>query len=161
MRKLEVINIGRAILAVVLAAVPVFAQRYVAPEVGRKLVERTCVGCHELSVVTSAHKSDPEWEVTLNQMLSNGAKATDDEAEIIYNYLCDNYGTQPAAPAKINVNQASAEQLKSIPELGEPLAKAIVAYREKHGGFKDSADLKKVPHLPAATVDRLQDRLSF
>src|ERR1700760_624672 len=136
-----------------LTAAAAFAQRYVPPEVGKRLVERTCVGCHQLSVVTSAHKSDAEWEVTLNQMLSNGAKATDDEAEIIYNYLCDNYGTEKPVLAKVNVNRASLEELQSVSGLGEPLAKAIVDYREKHGNYKSFEDLKKAVRAPAATID--------
>jgi len=62
------------------------------PTNGAQLLQRTCKGCHDLHVVTSARKTDSQWELTLNQMLSRGAKASDQEAEIIFNYLCDNFG---------------------------------------------------------------------
>jgi len=79
--------------------IPAFAQDKDYPASGARLLKRTCKGCHDLNVVTSARKTDSQWEVTLNQMLSRGAKATDEEAEIIYNYLCDNFGVnQPSAP---------------------------------------------------------------
>ena len=81
------------LLAVLTSA---FAQDRAYPTNGAQLLQRTCKGCHDVHVVTSARKTDRQWEVTLNQMLSRGAKATDEEAEIIFNYLCDNFGADRA-----------------------------------------------------------------
>lgn len=44
----------------------------------------------------------------------------------------------------INVNTASAQEIATIPGLGEKKSFAIVKFREKHGPFARLEDLKKV-----------------
>lgn len=130
---------------------------------GRDLLNKHCKGCHVLTVVTSAHKTDGEWTVTLAQMLARGSGASDDEAEIIFNYLCDHFGKDapPPATAKIPVNTAPKNQLLSLPLMTEAEAAAIVDYRAKNGRFANADDLKKVPGLKPATLAAYKDRLAF
>ena len=45
--------------------------------------------------------------------------------------------------------------------VNEAVAKDVVAYRDKQGGFKTIDDLKKAPGLDAAKIDALKDRLLF
>ena len=45
---------------------------------------------------------------------------------------------------QININSASAEQLKSHPYIRYNLANAIISYRKQHGNFKSIDDLKKI-----------------
>ena len=52
--------------------------------------------------------------------------------------------THMAAVSVINVNTASAEEIASIPGLGDKKSQAIIKYREKHGPFAKPEDLKKV-----------------
>jgi DNA uptake protein ComE-like DNA-binding protein len=47
------------------------------------------------------------------------------------------------APAKINPNHASLEQLKSIPNLNDEIAKKIMLDRASNGKYKHIADLQK------------------
>jgi competence protein ComEA len=54
-----------------------------------------------------------------------------------------------AAPAaggsgKVNINQASAEQLSLLPRIGEKVAERIVAYRKEHGTFGRPEQLMEV-----------------
>jgi competence protein ComEA len=61
--------------------------------------------------------------------------------------------TQPAQPAQpaainrnthqpcVNLNTASAEELKALPEIGEVLASRIIEYRERHGQFRRPQDI--------------------
>lgn len=44
-------------------------------------------------------------------------------------------GDAPAAPGKLNLNTASAEQLDSLPGVGEVTAKRIIDWRTQHGSF--------------------------
>jgi competence protein ComEA len=44
----------------------------------------------------------------------------------------------------ININDASAEELAALPEIGEVRAQAIVDYRTVNGNFKDINDLINV-----------------
>ena len=58
----------------------------------------------------------------------------------------------PASPAQtgtkiININSASQEELTSILQISEPLARKIIALREELGGFKEPQDLTQLPEL--------------
>ncbi len=44
----------------------------------------------------------------------------------------------------VNLNEASAEQLESLPGIGEVLARRIVEYRNLRGGFRSPEELKNV-----------------
>ncbi len=55
----------------------------------------------------------------------------------------------------INLNTASATELKSGLSLSARQAEQIVEYRNQHGPFKDVEDLRRVP-LPQATVNKLR-----
>ena len=67
----------------------------------------------------------------------------------------------PPVVAKINVNKASADDLKSGLDLSPKEAQSIVAYREHNGLFKTIDDLKKVPDLDGSKIDAKKERLSF
>lgn len=45
----------------------------------------------------------------------------------------------------LNLNTATAEQLTRLPGIGPSLAKRIVVFREKKGGFKRIEELLAVP----------------
>lgn len=47
----------------------------------------------------------------------------------------------------ININSASPEELTSILQISDPLARKIIALREELGGFKDPKDLLQLPEL--------------
>lgn len=46
--------------------------------------------------------------------------------------------------ALININTATLEELETLPSIGEVRAQAIIAYREEHGGFRTTDELKEV-----------------
>jgi len=60
---------------------------------------------------------------------------------------------------KISLNRADTEALKSIPGIGEKLAGRIIAYRNQHGDFSDSSELKKVKGIGEAKYNRMKERL--
>jgi competence protein ComEA len=61
------------------------------------------------------------------------------------------------APAHtVNLNTASAGELEALPGIGEARAKAIVAVREKRGGFKSVDELSEVKGLGKAALDKLR-----
>ena len=51
--------------------------------------------------------------------------------------------TEPRA-ATIDINKATANDLRKLPGIGPSLAKQIVVYREKHGPFRRVEDLMAI-----------------
>jgi competence protein ComEA len=45
---------------------------------------------------------------------------------------------------RVDVNSADWPELAQLPEIGETLARQIVAWREAHGPFKDVSDLHRI-----------------
>lgn len=70
----------------------------------------------------------------------------------------------PAADqAKVDVNKASAKDLMKVKGISAAKAKAIVAYRKKHGDFKSLDDLKMVKGFKKMNEEQLksiQDQLT-
>lgn len=75
---------------------------------------------------------------------------------------------QQAAPAaaesaKVDLNKATTKQLAQIKGLTTAKARAIVAYRKKHGDFKSVDDLKMVKgfkKMDDKTFKEIQDQLT-
>ena len=58
--------------------------------------------------------------------------------------------------ARLDVNQASAEDLALLPGVGPQLAKAIVDERQRRGGFKSLDELDAVPGVGPARLQTLK-----
>jgi competence protein ComEA len=61
------------------------------------------------------------------------------------------------APARININTATAEELEALPGVGEVTAGRIVAFREEHGPYRSVDDLIHVSGISTRTIDGLRD----
>lgn len=62
---------------------------------------------------------------------------------------------------KININTASAEDLKGHPYLRYKQVNALIQYRKQHGNYSNIADLNKVAILNQETINRLAAYLEF
>lgn len=60
----------------------------------------------------------------------------------------------------VNLNTATAEQLMTLPGIGEVKAAAIIAYREAHDGFKTIEEIMEVSGFGEATFERLKDSIT-
>ena len=121
---------------------------------GKAELVKVCSECHEAEIVFAHAQTAGEWSDTLGSMAQAGAQATDAEWQIIERYLHSQI-------AMIRINAATAKEIQSTFNVPEPVAQAVVKYREANGNFKSMDDLKKVPGLDAATVDDRKDRLIF
>lgn len=59
-------------------------------------------------------------------------------------------------PMQININTATAEELKSHPYIRSAIATAIINYRREHGDFADISDLKKLMIITDEVYQKLQ-----
>jgi|SRR5579862_2110247 len=68
-----------------------------------------------------------------------------------------------AEQAKVNLNKATVKELVKVKGLNASKAKAIVAYRKKHGDFKSTDDLSSVKgfkKMKPETLKEITDQLS-
>lgn len=149
------------------------------PGAGKEIVERSCVACHSLDVVTAERGSTAHWAQVINQMVGRGADLSDAETDTVVKYLSSHFGpvvsaTKSATPStspsestpgpatgRIDVNTATPQELQSSLGLSQRQAEAIVEYRRKNGKFKTWQDVAAIPEETPNQIEALQDRLAF
>jgi competence protein ComEA len=70
-------------------------------------------------------------------------------------------GGKKSVTGKLNLNSASDEQLQMLPGVGPSKAERIIAWRQKNGGFKRVADLRKVKGFGYKTLKKLEPYLDI
>jgi competence protein ComEA len=68
--------------------------------------------------------------------------------------------SKPAPTGKVNINTATAEQLQTLPGVGEKLAARIVEYRQKSGSFKTTQELMNVKGVGQKNFTKIEAFLS-
>ncbi|MCZ7648515.1 MAG: helix-hairpin-helix domain-containing protein [Planctomycetota bacterium] len=64
-------------------------------------------------------------------------------------------GTSTTGGAKLDLNRATAGQLRLLPGIGTVLAERIVRHREQLGPYRTPWDLAQVPGISRARVEQL------
>ena len=129
------------------------------PGDGRETTLRICGKCHSATIVLAYGQKREGWEKTITKMVRLGAVGTDEDFTDIADYLTTNF--PPSDIPKIFVNKATDEQIAKTLEISIDDAKAIVAYRDKVGGFKSIDDMKRVPNVDTKKIDAKKDNLVF
>ncbi|MCX7950703.1 MAG: helix-hairpin-helix domain-containing protein [Clostridiales bacterium] len=65
--------------------------------------------------------------------------------------------TQTNKQGKININTAGIEELKTLPRIGDSIAKRIIDYRNKNGRFKRIEDIKNVSGIGEKMFENIKD----
>ena len=58
---------------------------------GQALLQERCTVCHNLSRVTSAHKTADQWTATVERMIGHGAQLDAQEKQTLIDYLAQAY----------------------------------------------------------------------
>ena len=61
---------------------------------------------------------------------------------------------------KLNINEASAEELVELPGIGPAKAKAIIDFRDAHGPFEKASDLLHVRGIGEKTLANIADLIT-
>ncbi len=69
------------------------------------------------------------------------------------------WSPEVTAADTLDLNQATVEELDTLPGVGPAIARRIVAFREKNGAFKRIEDLMNVRGIGEKTFLRLRDRI--
>lgn len=59
---------------------------------GKALVQRACSQCHSLETVTRTRLTQKQWEARIDQMIAKGAKLSDDDIDVVSDYLARHFG---------------------------------------------------------------------
>jgi competence ComEA-like helix-hairpin-helix protein len=59
---------------------------------GKAVVQRMCVGCHSLKVVTSKRATPNQWNDLVQLMVSRGADGSDEDIDTVIKYLSAHFG---------------------------------------------------------------------
>jgi polyhydroxyalkanoate synthesis regulator phasin len=73
---------------------------------GKPVVERSCASCHALKVIVSKKATKDEWAKTVNDMVNRGAQLSDDEIDMVIDYLSANF-----KPDEAKIEQATAQTM--------------------------------------------------
>lgn len=73
-----------------------------------------------------------------------------------YTFVPDTY-----APKQLNLNTATADELKAHPYITSNVARALVAYREQHGKYQTVEDIRKVKLVTKELFEKLQPYLGL
>jgi cytochrome c5 len=105
MEPMKVFALAGMLLAASLVAGPA-STRSAAPQVrfepepGEVIVNRSCLGCHELRRIQTQARDEGEWSALVAQMVENGAEVDDSDREVLVDYLTLHYGPVPDGDGK-------------------------------------------------------------
>ena len=147
------------IFAAALLSVAAAAAQELPEGPGKAETEKVCKGCHEVSRSVSLRQDRAGWGVTMQKMVSLGAKGTEKELAAVFEYLVKHFPADDVP--RLKVNEATAIDFESRLSLKRSQAAALIRYRNEIGGFKSIDDLKKAPGIDPAAIDAVKDRLVF
>jgi competence protein ComEA len=126
---------------------------------GKQETQKICSQCHEVERSISLHQDRDGWKTTMNKMVALGAEGSDQDFQMVFEYLVRNYPAEQVP--KVNVNTATAIELESGLTLRRSQAAQLIAYRTRNGSFKSLEDLKKIPGIDPGYLESKKDRIAF
>lgn len=61
---------------------------------------------------------------------------------------------------KVNINTADAEELCTLPGIGQTRAESILAYRKEHGEFSEIEDIMQVSGIKESSFQKIKDKIT-
>lgn len=63
--------------------------------------------------------------------------------------------------SKVNINQATAEQLMTLPGIGSSKASSIILYRETNGNFKSADGIMNIDGIKEGVYNKIKDLITI
>jgi competence protein ComEA len=125
-----------------------------ADEANAAVFKRVCGNCHTPERIVATRRSADQWQEVMDNMITRGAKGSDDDLNTVFEYLMAHVG-------RVNVNRGDAAALAEVLGLTPADAQKIVDFRKAHGPFADLEALTAVPGLDVAHLKSLGDAMTF
>jgi competence ComEA-like helix-hairpin-helix protein len=149
------------ILAVFSPVIPAMGAPTVFPDGPAKdYVSRICLQCHEPAQLLNQKRTESDWKTTVARMALKGVAAPAEQYDAIAAYMAKNFGKEEDT-TKINMNKAKAEEIVTAIGLTSAEATALVAYREKHGEYREWGEMLVVYGVDGRKLEAAKDRMSF
>lgn len=106
----------------------------------------------------------PEGDSTrmnLAERVTDGQRIYVPSIEEAQNLIETEGEVKSSVDGKVNINQASRDELTVLSGIGESKADAIIAYRQENGPFKTLEELMNVPGIKEGTYMKIKDRISI
>ncbi|MBS4030142.1 MAG: ComEA family DNA-binding protein [Clostridiales bacterium] len=116
-------------------------------------------GARVVDAVDAAGGIVPEGNadaINLAEPLYDGRKVT-----VPFIKQTETGNTGDTVDSRVNINEATAAQLETLPGIGPAKAAAIISYREANGPFRSVDDLAAVGGIGAKTVDALKELITL
>ena len=118
------------------------------------LFVRVCAECHDLQRTTSRRRVRAEWLDTIRQMIEDGSEASDEEYDVILEFLVSNFGA-------VAINSAKPDDLVKVLGISRKDADAIVDFRTASGNFANFDAIRAVPDIDFAKIEQKKPSLRF
>lgn len=82
------------------------------------------------------------------------------QASDLWNVDVSETGEKQNVSGKVNINSATAEELKTLPGIGDAKAQSIVSYRQQNGLFQSIEELMNVEGIKDGVFDKIKDKIT-
>jgi competence ComEA-like helix-hairpin-helix protein len=151
---------SKLILASLLLVSTALAQKDFPDAPAREYVEKICLQCHPPAQLLAQRRTEADWKKTIARMATKGISAPAEQFDAVATYMAKNFGKEEDA-TKLNINKAKVEEIVSILGLSPDEAKALIAYRDKHGEFREWGDMLVIYGVDGQKIEAAKDKLTF
>jgi DNA uptake protein ComE-like DNA-binding protein len=116
-------------------------------------VQTVCGRCHTTAVFLDKPRAWDRWNDVFADMTQRGASGTDEQLERVTTYFLENL-------TFVNVNTSPADEIAGVLGVGDDVAAAIIARRQRQP-FANLAELRAVPDVDPAKLELRKSRILF
>jgi DNA uptake protein ComE-like DNA-binding protein len=138
---------------IVAAGVVAGAASAADPDPNVEAVQTVCGRCHTTAVFLDKPRAWDRWNDVFADMTQRGASGTDEQLERVTTYFLENL-------TFVNVNTSPAEEIAGVLGVGDDVAVAIIASRQRQP-FASLAELRVVPGVDPAKLELRKSRILF
>lgn len=115
----------------------------------------------EMVIIIYSNNEVKDFESTKEKETIIQEKCNQKDENSLKNDACITTTETSAQDTKISLNNATLEQLMTLPGIGESKAKEIISYRDEHSGFKSIEELTEVTGIGESIFAKIKDYITI